>query len=84
MPEITSHIAEKSKAMSLRDSAISIPFASKITGSGINTDAGYVSGDIQKNALMAIWGRQHPLIHAWFVLSSVSIGFLSALFFIFQ
>lgn len=84
MPEITSNIAEKTKTMSLRESAMSIPFTSKIAGSGISTDAGYVSGSIQKNAIMAIWGKQHPLIHAWFVLSSVSICFLSALFFIFQ
>lgn len=85
MPEITSYTAEnKTKQKSLRDSATSIPFASKVAESNIGADAGYTPGEFQKNVLVSILNRQHPLIHAWLVLSSVSICFLTALFFIFQ
>lgn len=84
MPEITSYIAEKHSKSTLRDSVMSIPFTSKIAETSFSSDAGYFAGNIQKNAIIAIWDKQHPLIHAWLVLSSVSICFLSALFFIFQ
>ena len=36
-----------------------------------------------ESVLSEIWNKQHPLIHTWIVLSSISISFLSALFFIF-
>ncbi len=29
-----------------------------------------------------LWNEQHPIIHAWFLLSSISICFLSAILFI--
>lgn len=34
--------------------------------------------------LKGILGEQHPIIHTWLVLSSLSICFMSAFFFIFQ
>lgn len=33
--------------------------------------------------LRELWNEQHPLIHTWFLLSSLSICFMSAIFFIF-
>lgn len=33
--------------------------------------------------LRGIWDNQHPLIHTWFVMSTVSICLMSAFFFVF-
>lgn len=35
-----------------------------------------------ESTLMEMWNQQHPLIHTWMILSSISICFLSALLFI--
>lgn len=38
---------------------------------------------IKKNfILIDMWNKQHPIIHTWFLLSSISICCMSALFFI--
>lgn len=34
------------------------------------------------NSLAILWNNQHPLIHTWLLLSSVSICFLFAVFFV--
>ncbi|MDD3436585.1 MAG: hypothetical protein PHC64_05480 [Candidatus Gastranaerophilales bacterium] len=34
-----------------------------------------------ENTIAEIWNNQHPLIHTWLILSSISICFLSAFLF---
>lgn len=36
------------------------------------------------NALSELWNNQHPLIHTWLILTSLSLCFLSAFLFIVQ
>lgn len=70
----------------LRDSMISIPssiYINKPLDKNLEIDSGYCRTE-SENILAGIWNKQHPLIHTWLVLSSVSICFLSALFFIFS
>lgn len=68
----------------LKNSAISVPnslYASKVFGGDLEIDKCYCPSS-QGGALIEMWNQQHPLIHTWLVLSSVSICFLSALLFI--
>lgn len=67
-----------------RNSAISIPtsiYPDRVFDKGVEIDQ-YYDRD-SKSVLTGLLSKQHPLIHTWLVLSSVSICFLSALFFIF-
>lgn len=79
-------ILEKgAKPKTLGDSAISIPnsiYTSKIFGKDLDINYCYSSNNTE-NILSKLLTKQHPLIHTWLVLSSISICFLSALFFIF-
>jgi len=79
-------LEELKKPRVLRDSAMSIPkplYSNKAASSELEIDSCYcVSGT--GNVLTNIWGKQHPLIHTWLVLSSVSICFLFVLFFVVQ
>lgn len=78
-------IEEAAKSKSLRNSAVSIPnsiYTDKLLGKDLEIDLCYCGND-SENILAGIWNKQHPLIHTWLVLSSISICFLSALFFIF-
>lgn len=75
---------ESAKPKVLRDSAMSIPksiYANKIASSELEIEPCYCS-DGAGNVLLNIWGKQHPLIHTWLVISSVSICFLFVLFFV--
>lgn len=77
-------LEESAKPKVLRDSAMSIPksiYANKIANSELEIESCYCS-DSAGNVLLNIWGKQHPLIHTWLVLSSVSICFLFVLFFV--
>ena len=78
-------IDEKQKNKVINDFAVSIPasiYASKITGKEIEFESKIYTDSICANAIMDIWNKQHPLIHTWLLLSSISICFLSALLFI--
>lgn len=57
-------------------------YASKILGTDLNIDHGYLFESSFKNTLSEMWSQQHPLIHTWLVLSSISICFLTAFLFI--
>lgn len=37
---------------------------------------------VNENAFAELWNNQHPLIHTWLILTSISICCLSALLFI--
>lgn len=41
-------------------------------------------GYSDENALAELWNNQHPLIHTWLILTSVSIFLLSAFLFVIQ
>lgn len=69
----------------LKNSTMTLPkslYATNILGKGVEADAGYCV-NTSNNSLLALWNNQHPLIHTWLLLSSISICFLSALFFVF-
>lgn len=75
-------IEDAMKPRTLKESAISVPnsiYMSKVLGKDIEVNAGYYEDRVHKNALKEMWSKQHPLIHTWLVLSSISICFLSAL-----
>ena len=75
---------EAVKSGSLKNSAMSVSnsiYASKVLGKGIEIDNYCGASSLRQNALIEIWNKQHPLIHTWLILSSISICFLSALFF---
>ena len=79
-------LEESAKPRVLRDSAMSIPktlYANKVLTNELEIEPCYSSSSAG-NVLMNIWGKQHPLIHTWLVLSSASICFLFVLFFIVQ
>lgn len=79
-------IEESAKSEISKNSIMSIPkslYASKILGKDIEMDSCYCANS-SEHALLELWNKQHPLIHTWLVLSSISICFLFALFFIFQ
>ena len=76
---------EAVKSRSLRDVAVSIPnsiYFSKVSLNDIEMDNYCCAGGIGQNALFEIWNKQHPLIHTWLILSSISICFLFAFFFV--
>jgi len=76
---------EVEKTTSLKKLGMTIPHSlstSKIFCKDIEIDAINNADCINGSALLSIWDTQHPLIHTWLVLSSISICFLSALFFI--
>ena len=76
---------ETVKSRSLRDAAVSIPtsiYLSKVSGNNIESDNYCCAGSFGQNALLEMWNKQHPLIHTWLILSSISICFLFAFFFI--
>lgn len=81
-------IGETASPTTLKESMVSIPktlYTSKILGSDIELDNTYCaeSSFIHPNQYLAeAWSHQHPLIHTWLFLSSISICFLSALLFI--
>lgn len=75
---------EATKSGSIRNYAVSIPnsiYASKVLGNDIEIDNYTCVGSLSQNTLLEIWNKQHPLIHTWLILTSISICFLSALFF---
>lgn len=75
-------IEDSTDLKTFKDASVSIPktlYSSKVLSEDIELNAGYVESAFQKNTLLDIWGKQHPLIHTWLILSSVSICFLSAL-----
>lgn len=79
-------LEEAVKPRVLRDSAMSIPksaYSNKMPENELEIDSCYCI-DSAENALMNLFTKQHPLIHTWLVLSSVSICFLFVLFFIVQ
>lgn len=76
-------IEDAVKPRTLKNSTISIPnsfYTSKILGRDIEANAGYVVNNIikSKNTLIDMWDKQHPLIHTWLLISSISICCLSA------
>lgn len=83
--EMQLNVKETTRPKNLRDSAMSIPssiYTTKVLGKDINITSGCCAETIQENVIAEMWGKQHPLIHTWLLLSSISICFLSALFFI--
>lgn len=79
-------IKETAKTEILKNSVVSIPkslYSGKILGNELELDSCYCV-NANENALLDLWNKQHPLIHTWLVLSSISICFIFALFFIFR
>jgi len=77
-------VNEAQNAKTIKDAAVSIPksfYTGKILGKEIELDT-CISNDSLGTALINSLQHQHPLINAWLILSSVSICFLSALFFV--
>lgn len=68
-----------------RSCMISIPNSvkAKAISRDLDLEPCYCADVFQKGLFKDIWSKQHPLIHTWLLLSSISICFLSALFFIF-
>lgn len=76
-------IEDAAKSKILKD-AVTKPkalYASKIAAPDIEIQNFYADNRIGV-VLIDSWNKQHPLIHTWLLLSSVSICFLSALFFV--
>ncbi len=72
------------KPRTLNDSAMTVPksiYASKILAERIELEPCTVESGIG-HSLMQSLHQQHPIINTWLLLSSVSICFLSALFFV--
>lgn len=68
----------------LKKANISIPksiYGTNIFGKDLEVEPCYCANN---NTLSELWNNQHPLIHTWLILTSVSICFLSALLFIIQ
>lgn len=77
-------IADAAKNKLLKDAGMSIPdsiSAKHIFGKEYEHEAIALQGTMD-NVLVELWHKQHPLMHTWLLLSSVSICFLSAIFFI--
>lgn len=75
---------ETIKAQAKTPKEISVPksfYAGKILDKEIELNQSYYTNDIG-SILRDSVQTQHPLINTWLVLSSISICFLSALFFI--
>lgn len=69
----------------LNDSAVSIPkfkYTTNILNKNIEVDKNFAIKNFEGIILTDMWNYQHPLIHTWLLLSSVSICVLSALLFI--
>ncbi|MFA7659192.1 MAG: hypothetical protein WCY19_07145 [Candidatus Gastranaerophilaceae bacterium] len=78
-------IEEAAKSGNSKGLVMSIPnslYASKILGTDIEMEPAVFEGTFHKNVIIGLWKNQHPLIHTWLLLSSVSICFLSGLLFI--
>lgn len=76
---------QKQKNMIMNNIAVSIPnsiYATKIIGKDPDIESHIYTNTSGTSAIMDIWNKQHPLIHTWLLLSSISICFLSALLFI--
>jgi len=76
-------LEEAVNSKTAKNSLMSIPSsfnAGKILGENIAISSKYE--EISENPLKGLWDKQHPIIHTWLLLSSVSICFLSAIFFI--
>lgn len=75
-------ISEKSRF--LGSSVMSVPSISDIKHGyqkmAFNSDLDLKSCYSGGNSIMDIWNEQHPIIHTWLLLSSISICFLSAIF----
>lgn len=68
-----------------KESAISVPntlYTSRVLGSDIEIDKTHYTDNFTGSALMEVWNQQHPLIHTWLLISSISICFLSAILFV--
>lgn len=78
-------IEEAAKQKLLKDAGISVPkslYTSKILNSkDIGAEACFIENGLGTK-LIESWHKQHPIIHTWLLLSSLSICFLSAIFFI--
>lgn len=73
------------KHVSIKKSGMSIPStlsANNIFGSDFDIETLRAPETMDGSAILKMWDKQHPLIHTWLLLSSISICFLSALFFI--
>lgn len=71
----------------LRDAVVTVPFASDVKNTCAKANLGTdidLAPCFQSNTLIQIWNEQHPIIHTWLLLSSVSICLLFAVFFIIQ
>lgn len=81
-------IGETVSPKTLKESMVTLPkslYSSKISGFDIELDNSCYVEDSLSNPneyLAEMWHHQHPLIHTWLVLSSISICFLSALLFV--
>lgn len=72
------------KTKTLGNSAVSIPkslYAGKILGKEIEIDTCIPSADFGSSLIESLQ-HQHPVINTWLLLSSISICFLSAIFFV--
>ncbi len=58
-------------------------YAGKILDKEIKIESNYYDTGLT-SVIVDSWNKQHPLMHTWLLLSSVSICFLSAIFFIVQ
>jgi hypothetical protein len=77
-------IEEAAKKKLFKDAGISVTkshYTSKILNNEIGIEACCYENNLGTK-LVESWNKQHPLIHTWLLLSSMSICFLSALFFI--
>lgn len=72
----------------VRDAVVSVPFSSDVKNvcakTAFNAEVDIAPCFPAPNALVQIWNEQHPIIHTWLLLSSISICFLFAVFFIIQ
>ena len=78
-------VKENSSKGTLKDSAVSIPksiYASKIFGKDVELNNCNCLDAVEESSFSNIFKHQHPLIHMWLFLSSISICVLSALLFI--
>ena len=77
-------IEEAAKKKLLKDAGVSVPkslYTSKILNNEIGIETCFNKNNLKTNIIES-WNKQHPIIHTWLLLSSISICFLSALFFI--
>ena len=73
------------KNTSIKNAGMSIPnslSANKIFSNDMDIDSLKGPKCVDGSVLLEMFDNQHPLIHTWLLLSSISICFLSALFFI--